>query len=125
MPAQTALEPSRDTLHNPLLRYFVATRPAFLSVTFVACLLGLATSAWSGIMVAPLLAAATLFFALLAHAGANVVNDYYDSLSGCDAANSERQFPFTGGSRMIQNGVLSVRATGIFGHARLAGRPHS
>lgn len=120
MPAQTALEPSRDTLHNPLLRYFVATRPAFLSVTFVACLLGLATSAWSGIMVAPLLAAATLFFALLAHAGANVVNDYYDSLSGCDAANSERQFPFTGGSRMIQNGVLSVRATGIFGHALLA-----
>lgn len=120
MTAQTTLEPTRDTLHNPLLRYFVATRPAFLSVTFVACLLGLATSAWSGIMVAPLLAAATLFFALVAHAGANVVNDYYDSLSGCDAANSERQFPFTGGSRMIQNGVLSVRATGIFGHALLA-----
>lgn len=113
------MEPTLDALHNPFLRYFAATRPAFLSVTFVGCLLGLAAATHSGIAVDPLLAAATLFFALMAHAGANVINDYYDSLSGCDAANSERLFPFTGGSRLIQNGVLGVRATGIFGHALL------
>ncbi len=114
------LEPTLQALPNPFLRYFAATRPAFLSVTFVGCLLGLATAAYSGIGIDPALATATLFFALLAHAGANVINDYYDALSGCDAANTERQFPFTGGSRFIQNGVLSVRATGIFGHALLA-----
>lgn len=114
------MEPTLDALRNPLLRYFAATRPAFLSVTLVGCLLGLATSAHSGIAVVPGLATVTLLFALVAHAGANVINDYHDALSGCDAANSERQFPFTGGSRMIQNGVLSVRATGIFGHALLA-----
>jgi 1,4-dihydroxy-2-naphthoate octaprenyltransferase len=34
----------------------------------------------------------------------NVVNDYYDHLNGTDAANVERIFPFTGGSRFIQNG---------------------
>ena len=114
------LEPTLDALPNPFLRYFAATRPAFLSVTFVGCLLGLATAAYSGIPIGPALATATLFFALVAHAGSNVINDYYDALSGCDGANTERQFPFTGGSRFIQNGVLSLRATGIFGYALLA-----
>ena len=114
------LEPTLQAMPNPFLRYFAATRPAFLSVTFVGCLLGLASAAHSGIALGPALATATLFFALMAHAGANVINDYYDAISGCDAANTERQFPFTGGSRFIQNGVLSQRATGIFGYALLA-----
>ena len=114
------LEPTLAALPNPALRYFVATRPAFLSVTFVGCLLGLASAAASGIRLDPALATLTLFFALVAHAGANVINDYYDALSGCDGANTERVFPFTGGSRFIQNGVLSLRATGVFGYALLA-----
>ena len=113
-------EPSTASLVNPGLRYFAATRPAFLSVTFVGCLLGLATAVLGGIRLDPALATVTLFFALVAHAGANVVNDYYDAISGCDAANTERLFPFTGGSRFIQNGVLTARATGIFGHTLLA-----
>jgi 1,4-dihydroxy-2-naphthoate octaprenyltransferase len=49
-----------------------------------------------------------------------VVNDYYDALSGCDAANQDRVFPFTGGSRFIQNGVLSQRAVGVLGYGLLA-----
>jgi len=114
------LEPTLAALPNPALRYFVATRPAFLSVTFVGCLLGLASAAASGIRLDPALATLTMFFALVAHAGANVINDYYDAISGCDNANAERVFPFTGGSRFIQNGVLSLRATGIFGYALLA-----
>ncbi len=114
------MEPTLEALPNPFLRYFAATRPAFLSVTFVGCLLGLASAAASGVSVVPALATLTLFFALVAHAGANVINDYYDSLSGCDGANTERVFPFTGGSRFIQNGVLTVRATGAFGYALLA-----
>jgi 1,4-dihydroxy-2-naphthoate polyprenyltransferase len=114
------LEPTLDTLPHPLMRYFVATRPAFLSVTFVGCLLGLASAAASGVALDPLKATVTLLFALLAHAGANVVNDYYDARSGCDAANDERVFPFTGGSRVIQNGVLSQREAGVFGYTLLA-----
>lgn len=114
------LEPTLDTLPHPLMRYFVAVRPAFLSVTFVGCLLGLATAALSGVTLDPLKATVTLLFALLAHGGANVVNDYYDAKSGCDAANDERVFPFTGGSRVIQNGVLSLQEAGVFGYALLA-----
>lgn len=114
------LEPTVDSLPHPLMRFFVATRPAFLSVTFVGCLLGLASAAWSGITLAPLTATVTMLFALLAHAGANVVNDYYDALSGCDAANTERQFPFTGGSRVIQNGLFSLQEAKRYGYALLA-----
>jgi 1,4-dihydroxy-2-naphthoate octaprenyltransferase len=114
------LEPSLATLSHPFMRYFVATRPAFLSVTFVGCLLGLATAAASGIALDPFKATVTMLFALLAHGGANVVNDYYDALSGCDAANDERVFPFTGGSRVIQNGVLSLHEAAVLGYALLA-----
>lgn len=114
------LEPTLATLPSPFMRYFAATRPAFLSVTFVGCLLGLAVAAGSGIALAPLTATLTLLFALCAHAGANVINDYYDAKSGCDAANDERVFPFTGGSRVIQNGVLSLAEAGMFGYALLA-----
>jgi 1,4-dihydroxy-2-naphthoate octaprenyltransferase len=103
-----------------VLRYFAATRPAFLSVTFVGVLVGLAAAAHSGIRIDAAQATLTMFFALVAHAGANVINDYYDGKSGCDDANDERVFPFTGGSRFIQNGVLTLRATGAFGYALLA-----
>lgn len=96
-----------------------ATRPAFLSVTLVGVILGLSTAKADGVFNAPVLAGITLLFALIAHAGANVLNDYYDALSGCDAANVERIAPFTGGSRFIQNGLLSTHQTAIFGYALL------
>ncbi|TKJ39059.1 1,4-dihydroxy-2-naphthoate octaprenyltransferase [candidate division LCP-89 bacterium B3_LCP] len=51
----------------------------------------------------------TLLASVLIHAGTNVVNDYGDHLSGCDARNEEFVRPFTGGSRLIQNGTLSPK----------------
>lgn len=110
-------EPTLAALPNPFLRYFLATRPAFLSVTLVGCLLGLASAKVGGAVLDPLKATLTVFFAMVAHAGVNVINDYYDS--GTDGLNTERLFPFTGGSRFIQNGVLSLSATGRFGYALL------
>jgi 1,4-dihydroxy-2-naphthoate octaprenyltransferase len=53
--------------------------------------------------------AATLIGAVLIHAGANVINDYYDHRSGNDDANTDFVRPFTGGSRMIPDGLLSPR----------------
>lgn len=38
------IEPTLAALPNPLLRYFAATRPAFLAITFVGCLLALAAT---------------------------------------------------------------------------------
>jgi len=43
-----AIEPTLDRLHNPFLRYFLATRPACPSVTFIACLIGLAPASSAG-----------------------------------------------------------------------------
>jgi 1,4-dihydroxy-2-naphthoate octaprenyltransferase len=66
------------------------------------------------------LAVATTLLALLVHAAVNVLNDYYDALSGTDDANTDRLFPFTGGSRFIQNGILTRSQTARFGYALLA-----
>ena len=110
-------EPTLAVLSNPLLRYFLATRPAFLSVTLFACLIGLGTAYYDGVATSAIKAFATLFFALVAHAGINVLNDYYDELNGTDRANTDRLFPFTGGSRFIQNGVLTARETLTYGVA--------
>ena len=108
-------EPTLARLSNPVLRYFLATRPAFLSVTLFASLLGLSAAFASDVAVSVGLAAITLVFALMAHAGINVLNDYYDALNGTDAINTTRIFPYTGGSRFIQNGVLTISETVLFG----------
>lgn len=108
-------EPTLPALRHPFKRYFLATRPAFLLVTLVAALIGLATAYAGDVAFNGLAAAVTVLFALVAHAGINVLNDYYDALNGTDDANTERIFPFTGGSRFIQNGVLTREETARFG----------
>lgn len=99
------------------------TRPGFLSITLVGCLLGCATAyGTAGMAWTPhqsQTAAIALLLALLAHAGANVLNDYHDALNGADAANRQGLFPFTGGSRLIQNGETTVVFTGQLGRALL------
>ena len=100
--------------------WLAATRPAFLSVTFAAVLIGLASAKYEQAFRSIPIALVTLLFALIGHAGANVINDYYDARSGCDAANTELIAPFTGGSRFIQNGVLTERETLIYGYCLLA-----
>jgi len=51
----------------------------------------------------------TMLGGLLLHTGTNVANDYFDHRSGTDDVNVEFVRPFTGGSRMIQNGLLTPR----------------
>jgi 1,4-dihydroxy-2-naphthoate octaprenyltransferase len=113
-PAAHQLQSGRQ---RNLLTLFLATRPAFLAVTLTAVLLGLASAYADGVAIAPLPAALTLLFALVAHAGANVINDYHDRDN--DAQNTERLFPYTGGSRFIQNGTLTPRATAQLGYGLL------
>ena len=119
-PSVSPAEPVPGLRARPLLALLLATRPAFLGVTLLACLIGLATAHGNGVPVDMAKAVLTVLFALLAHAGINVLNDYYDGRSGADAANTERLYPFTGGSRFIQNGVLSEAETGRLGYALLA-----
>ncbi len=49
-----------------------------------------------------------MFGALLIHIGTNLSNDYFDHLSGCDEANPNPT-PFSGGSRVIQEGLISPK----------------
>lgn len=113
-------EPTLAALPNPVARYFLATRPPFLGVTLFAALIGLGAASYDQQFHSLAAAIVTVMFALVAHAGINVLNDYYDALNGTDALNTGRIFPYTGGSRFIQNGVLSLAATGRFGALLMA-----
>ncbi len=114
------MEPTLEALQNPFARYFAATRPAFLTASFMACVVGLAIAWHDGHAFSAQLALVTLLFAMLAQAGVNVLNDYYDELNGTDAQNTGRVFPFTGGSRFIQNGVLTAAQMRNYGFALMA-----
>ena len=94
--------------------YLAMTRPGFLTITGVGCLIGFASAFACGCGFDAPRALATLVLALLAHASANVLNDYCDSRSGADQANGQGIFPFTGGSRLIQTGAVSQRHTGLW-----------
>jgi 1,4-dihydroxy-2-naphthoate octaprenyltransferase len=87
------------------------TRPGFLLVTVVACVLGMATAAACGCGFDALKAAVTVVLALMAHAGANVLNDACDAANGADAANTAPLRPFSGGSRLIQQGRVTLAQT--------------
>lgn len=112
-------EPTPSSFTHPVPRFFAATRPPFLSATLVACLLGIATAHYAGIALDIGLASVTVLLALLVHAAVNVLNDYSDALNGTDDANTDRVFPFTGGSRFIQNGILTQEQTAYFGYGLL------
>lgn len=116
MPAR---EPGPDRLPRMPARLLAATRPAFLGVTALAVGLGFATALRAGAPIDPTVIVLTLVFALMAHAAANAINDYHDALGGSDAVNTDRIFPFTGGSRLIQNQVLSTRAMARLGYGLL------
>lgn len=91
--------------------YLRMTRPGFLLITVVACLVGMATAMACGGRPQVGTAVATVLLAVVAHAAANVYNDFHDALNGADAANSQGLFPFSGGSRLIQQGQVSVKDT--------------
>lgn len=117
---QVVKEPTASDYQSVLKCYFFATRPAFLLATLAACLLGFASVKNSDIALKPALALVTILLALLVHAAVNVLNDYFDALNGTDDLNGDRVYPFTGGSRFIQNGILTTKQTAQFGYALLA-----
>ncbi len=81
-------------------------RLPFLTASVTPVLLGAAV-AWQETGLFDLsLFLLTLAGAVLAHAGANMANDYYDHLSGNDARNRYRS-PFNGGTGLIQEGALT------------------
>lgn len=91
-----------------LQNWLKAFRVPFFTATIVPVLLGSVTAwhdkylfSWPNFWL-------TLIGALLMHAGTNMANDYFDHISGCDEANTNPT-PFSGGSRVIQEGLLTPR----------------
>jgi 1,4-dihydroxy-2-naphthoate octaprenyltransferase len=89
-------------------RLFNATRPKFFPASVLPVLTG---TAW-GFSVSGQFDALAFMLALFAtvcvHAGANVLNDVGDARGGTDERNDDRVYPYTGGSRFIQAGILST-----------------
>jgi 1,4-dihydroxy-2-naphthoate octaprenyltransferase len=85
----------------------------------MAYLLGLAVAVNSGVNFQPTLAIVALVLAITMHAAVNVINDYFDALNGTDAINNDRLYPYTGGSRFIQNGVMTLKRTAYLAYALL------
>jgi len=84
-----------------------ASRLPFLSATFVPVALGVAVAAlhgewhwWPAVL--------TLIAASCVHLGLNIANDVFDTISGADAANVTPT-QFSGGSRVVLYGLLSLR----------------
>jgi 1,4-dihydroxy-2-naphthoate octaprenyltransferase len=92
-------------------------RFSFLTASVTPILLGTAI-AWdtAGVFIWDVFVL-TLVAGCCLHLGANIANDFFDHLSGNDDINVDYVRPFTGGSRMIQRGLLSsfeVFAESIF-----------
>lgn len=87
-------------------RLFHATRPKFFPASVLPVITG---TAW-GVFSVGQMDALAFFLALLAtvcvHAGCNVLNDVGDEIVGTDRVNEKRIYPYTGGSRFIQTGIL-------------------
>ncbi len=125
------VEPALATLggRGPALsirRRWLAMRPAFLTASVLPVVVGTTWGQAAGGRFDPWAAVLALLATALVHAGANVINDVGDELGGTDRINTERIFPYTGGSRVIQNGVMDLRQMhrlgwGLIGIAALLG----
>ena len=108
--SQSGLNRRRVFLVNDRVKLWIAeSRAPFLTATIVPIVLGAAISWARGEPFHWGLFFLTLLGGLLMQAGANMINDYMDHLRGTDVANVEFVRPFTGGSRMIQEGLLTPR----------------
>ena len=115
-----------DTGARSIKRFFHATRPKF----FPASVLPVVTGTAFGAYVAGAFDAYVFTLALIAtvcvHAASNVLNDVGDEGIGTDQINDQRIYPYTGGSRFIQMGILSESrmaqlGVGLLGFAALLG----
>jgi len=88
-----------------------ATRAPFLTATLAPVLLGIAVAGRSGFF-DPLTALITVAAACLVQLGLNVNNDIFDTLQGADDANPTPT-PFSGGSRVLQEGLLGLRGMAV------------
>jgi len=101
-------------------RLFHATRPKFFPASVLPVLAGTAWGAYvsAGIEALPFVLA--FIATLCVHAGANVLNDVGDETGGTDRQNEDRIYPYTGGSRFIQTGIMDLSGMARLGTSLIA-----
>lgn len=115
---RTPPEPTLDELGGSspgriASRLWRSIRPGFLPASILPVLLGTIWGArQSGVLDIPI-ALLALVAVVCVHAAANVLNDVCDQAT--DDINSSRIYPYTGGSRFIQNHVMTRQALGRWG----------
>ncbi len=96
-----------NSISRSLKRAFHATRPKFFPASVLPVIVG---TTW-GALASGTFSFYVFLLALVAtvcvHAASNVLNDVGDESIGTDARNEQRIYPYTGGSRFIQTGILS------------------
>ncbi len=92
-----------------VLVWLRALRLPFISASLLQVLLGAAIAYSESNSFDPLIFSMTLVGVSLIHLGANLLNDYFDSISGCDFLNREPT-PLSGGSRVIQEGLITPQS---------------
>lgn len=91
---------------NKVKALLIELRAPFLSASVLPVLLGTAAAKAAGMVIDIKEFMFVLVGFIFIHLGTNVFNDYFDNLNGTDKVNEEFVFPFTGGSRLIQSGIL-------------------
>ena len=104
-----------DSLSRGLKRAFHATRPKFFTASALPVLAGTAWGAAVGAQFSWYVFILALVATVCVQAAANVLNDVGDEEIGTDPRNTERIYPYTGGSRFIQTGILSKAAMAKLG----------
>jgi len=96
-----------DLLKRKARSWVAASRDVSLTASVVPALLGTAVAWFATGTLSWGLFLLTLIASVAIQAGTNIFNDYFDHLSGNDEGNREFVRPFSGGSRVIQLGLLS------------------
>ena len=127
MPPNTVetVEPSAqqfagDSFAQTTRRLFHATRPKFFPASVLPVLVGTAWGVQISGEIASLIFALALLATVCVHAASNVLNDVGDDSGGTDRQNEDRIYPYTGGSRFIQTGIMSASGMARLGISLLA-----
>ena len=96
-----------DSLGQTLKRAFHATRPKFFPASALPVIVGSAWGAYASGGFGVYIFVLALLATVCVHAASNVLNDVGDESIGTDRRNELRIYPYTGGSRFIQTGILS------------------
>ncbi len=111
---------SGDSFGSMAKKALHASRPKFFPASVLPVVAGTVWGVQVSGEIDVLVFVLALFATVCVHAASNVLNDVADESSGTDRQNVDRIYPYTGGSRFIQTGILSTRQMARLGISQLA-----